>query len=176
MPRNEKLRDVKIGSKGIQLSIPTFLGAMISLVAVVILFYLSVGRFFVITGEVEESTVDRHAFTLANVLLSSNLLAYNDGTTILRGTLDKNKLDLLQSNSKQLFSALGYPASTTDITITDFDSNNKWSFSGDGPASSVPINSQKETYQVALPVVIRYSNGNVDAGELTLKLTENLLQ
>lgn len=171
-----RLLNIKIGIKGLQLAWPTFFGAIISLIVVVILFYLAVGRFFSIDTEVVEATIDRHAYTFANVLLSSDSLVYNDGNTLLRGKLDKSKLDLIQTNSKQLFSKIGYPASTTEVTVVDLESNNKWSFGGDGPQSSAPVDPLKETYQVTFPVVIRYPNDDVHAATFTLKLTENLLK
>jgi len=173
----EILREnIKVSRKGLQLAWPTFFGAMLALVVMLILFYLAAGRFFDINTEVVEATIDRHAFTLANVLLSSDSLAYSDGITLMRGTLDKEKLDSVQINPNSLFGKIGYPASTSDVTVTDLETNNKWFFSGDGPASSVPVDLKKKTYQVTFPIVIRYPDSDIHAGTLTLKLTENLLK
>jgi len=171
----KKLSEIKFGRKGVEFGIPMVIFTVLSLALVVIFAYLFYFQFFNIKTTVNEADVQRHAYTLANVVLSSNKIVYDNEGKIYRGIFDKTKLDSLNSNAGPLFSNLGYPASSTQITVEDLDSDTKWSFGGDGPQSSVPIQAQQKTYQVVFPITIRISVTEIHAGKMTLQLTEKSL-
>jgi hypothetical protein len=163
-----------MGNKGMNLVITITLFTIISVVAILAVFTFFVLGHFSIKAQVQEEDINRHAFTYANVLLSSDKLVYDNGNEVFRGIFDKNKLDKVQSNPNPMFDTLSYPASSAAVTVEDLDSNTKWSFNGNGPSSIANLQSQESTFQVVFPVVIKSGN-DFDIGRMTLKLTEKSL-
>ena len=178
-----KIPNVTFGNKGSKFGIPTLIFTVVSVGVVLIIFGILYLRFFDVRTEVNEADVNRHAFTLANVLLSSEKLVYNDGNKLLRGVLDKDKLDNINNNQKILFDNLTYPASSTEVTIQDLDSDHIWTFTsnynyilpGTSPDSTPKLETEMKTFQISFPIVIRFSENDVHIGKLTLKLTETSL-
>jgi len=169
------MKKLSLGNKGSRFGLPALIFSVVSVGLVVIILGLVYFRYFDIKSEVQESDVDRHAFTLGNIFLSSEKLAYSDGDKLYRGIFDKNKIDNIKDNSDSLFNGLAYPASSVEITIEDTDSNNKWYFSGNGPPSTQPIQTEEKVFQITFPVVIRFSENDFHIGKFTLKLTERSL-
>lgn len=165
----------EIGSKGIELSFTVIVLDVIFLSVMMIIVAALYLHFFDIKGTVDEATVDRHAYTFVNALLSSDQLIYGNQYENFRGMLDKEKIDKVAANPKIIFDKLTYPASTVFVVIQDVDSNAKWTFSGTGPESPVPMQDKEQSYQITVPTAIRYSNNEIHAGLLTFKLTEKLI-
>jgi hypothetical protein len=164
----------KMGNKGMNLVVVITLFTIITLVGVLAVFGSSVLGHYSIQTQVMEEDINRHAFTYANVLLSSDKLVYDSGNEIFRGIFDKDKLDSIQSDPKSLFDTLSYPASSVSVTVEDLDSGAKWSFSGNGPSSTANVQPQENTFQVVFPVTIKSGN-DFHIGRMTLKLTEKSL-
>lgn len=171
----KKMNIFSNGTKGMSLATTIVIGSAITIGLVLLLLDRVIFGWFDVTTVVKENDIDRHAFTFANVLISSDKLAYYNGNQILRGVFDKGKLDSISNNPKILFDKLSYPSSSVTVTVQDLDSNNKWSFSGNGPQSSAAIQQETKTFEVSLPVVIRFSENELHVGKMTLKLTENSL-
>jgi len=167
-----KLKIPKVGSKGVRLGIPEFIFVLFTIGIVLVLYYFVYLRLFDIRLDVNDADVSRHAYTLANVILSSDKLIYNDGSQSYRDILDAKKLDDVKNNQQLLFDHLGYPASSTEVTIKDLDTGNEWIFSSKLLSST--INSQQDSQAVAvtLPAAIRVSENDLHTAQMTLKLTE----
>jgi hypothetical protein len=81
---------------------------------------------------INENTNERHAIQLANVLISSEKLAYENDGKMMRGILDVDKLDeiFVISGSLNLVSikdiGIGYPNSLTLVRIIDLEKCNSF--------------------------------------------------
>jgi hypothetical protein len=113
-------------------------------IGVAALFYfLMYGRYFDIRTIVRSNEAKRHAINMAQVLLSSDKLVYeeefDDGSKRFhRAVFDKAKLDaelvkqselipaILGSKSKELIESVSYPDTMTKIVVTDVDEGNTW--------------------------------------------------
>ena len=86
---------------------------------------------------VEGSDVERHAITMANILLSSKNLTHSDGNKFLRGIFDKEKLDKsllkqesildilnLRNSARDL--GIAYPNSIAFVRVSDLETNDAW--------------------------------------------------
>lgn len=167
--------NLQMGRKGIRFGIVALIFLTVIIGMVLLLFNWTYFHFFEVSSQVQEATIQRHAYTFANVLLSSDKLVYNDGTHLLRGVFDKSKLDNIEKNPQILFNNLGYPASSYTINVQDLESNNKWTFSGNGPATTQKVASGATESQLTLPVVIRVNQNDFQIGQITLKITEHAL-
>lgn len=162
-------------SKGLTLATNIIIGSAIVIGLTLLVLNQFIFGWFSVKTVVQENDVERHAYTLANVLISSDQLVYDNGNEIFRGVFDKNKLDSISTNSKALFDKLSYPASSVSVTVEDIDSNNKWSFDGNGPKTTASTEDTAKVSKVIFPVVIRFSENEYHIGRMTLELTENSL-
>jgi hypothetical protein len=123
--------------KGQAFSFSQMLMMFVILACIIIVLALFFGGFFDTHTMVEGSDVERHAITMANVLLSSRNLAYSDGSKNLRGIFDKKKLDKnllkeessldilgLRNSARDL--GISYPNSIAFVRISDLETNDVW--------------------------------------------------
>jgi hypothetical protein len=105
--------------------------------------------------EVEENEIIRRQITLTNVLLSSQELIYDDGSRLHRGVLDKDKLDLAQSDIC-ILSEITYPDNGYSVKVLNLETAEEWIIGEDfDPVYESPIS-------------IRYSKNHVDIGLLSV--------
>ena len=104
-------------SKGISLTFSAVLEGLFLIGAVALLFWLFLSKILDIRVAIDEATTERHAINLANVLISSEKLAYKD-EKILRGVLDSSKLDnLFIKKNSFILNPLSYMTKVADIGI-----------------------------------------------------------
>jgi hypothetical protein len=95
--------------KGLALTFGAVLEGLFTIGALSLLYWLLLSRFLEIHLAVTEATVERHAINLANVLISSEKIAYEKDEKISRGVLDSSKLDdVFIRKSEFLAYAKGY--------------------------------------------------------------------
>lgn len=145
--------------KGIATWITQMLVALIAIGAVAFMYFLFYGRYFDIHVIVISNEAQRHAINIAQVILSSDKLVYEETFSspnkepikrFNRGVFDTAKLNsylMLYSDTSNLdkLSAeneftkeIGYPNSYIDIVVVDLKNGDKWMKSYSGPEASVP--------------------------------------
>lgn len=82
---------------------------------------------------VRENTAERHVLNLAQVVISSEDLCYDEGH-FERGMFEKTKLDTSFTEGSDFINEIGYPESVVILSVKDFeDENKKWTVSMKGP-------------------------------------------
>jgi len=123
--------------KGLALSFSQMLMMFVILGCIIIVLALFFGGYFDTHTMVEGSDVERHAITMANILLSSKNLTHSDGNKFLRGIFDKEKLDKsllkqesildilnLRNSARDL--GIAYPNSIAFVRVSDLETNDAW--------------------------------------------------
>lgn len=104
-------------SKGLELVVSSIFIALIAIGIIGLLYWLFLSHILDIHVIMDESTVERHSINLANVLISSEKLAYTSDDKIERGVLDVEKLDNLFVRKSDFLSNVKYHAIPKDIGI-----------------------------------------------------------
>lgn len=143
------------GRKGIATWIAQMLTALVAIGSVAFLYFLLFGRYFEINAIIISNEAKRHVINMAQVLLSSDKLVYEEEFVGANGAItkrfhravfDKNKLDEQLINEayfntyksttrdSEIRREVSYPNTATNIIVYDLDSGNKWilSFGGVG--------------------------------------------
>lgn len=118
-------------SKGLSLVVSAVLGALFTIGVIALFYWLFLSKILEIHVAIDEATTERHAINLANVLISSEKLAYEDGK-IQRGVLDSNKLDNLFIKKDTFLSdvsryilpvdiGIGYPNTLNLVEVLDLE-------------------------------------------------------
>ncbi len=136
--------------KGIATWIIQTFTAFFSVAMVVFLYFLLYGRYFDLHAIVIGHETQRHAINIAQVILSSDDLVYEEYVSGLvryhRGVLDRNKLDIqMMSENKiniesSLSEEIGYPSTGMQIVVIDMETDEKWTLGVGGPG----LENQKE--------------------------------
>lgn len=140
-------------NKALSLTTIMAIGSLIVLGAIIILGFQEIKSFLDMKILVKISEDERNKITLAQILLSSDMLAYSDENKVHRGIFDKAKLDSLKQ--VDLFKEISYPDKKYYIKIEDMENGNVWKY-GKQPL----IYRERRNY----PVAIRYSQSDVHAG------------
>lgn len=120
--------------------------------------------------------VNRHAINLANALISSENMTYEDDGKIYRGILDADKLEKNLGKIDLL-----YPDSEATISVTDLEDCGllgcrSWSATISSESSilsgviTIPVKNTMPS--TGLPVLIRYSDGKLDIGKINVDIKE----
>ena len=139
----------KFGRKGIATWIAQTLTALVAIGAVAFLYFLMYGRYFELHSIVRSNEAKRHVINMAQVLLSSDKLVYEEEAggmkRFYRGVFDRGKLDeqLVDEDYFSTYSSVtkdseirrevSYPNSATQIIVYDMDSGERWVLSFGGP-------------------------------------------
>ena len=133
--------------KGLEIGIESFIGGMLVLGLIVVIFNLFIGRYFDIKTILNENAVDRHAIAFGNVLLSSDKIAYSDDMRTYRGIFDKIKLDeeMINQNNfmdfmkifqqSEMLKEISYPDSLIGVNVVDKETGESWMLFGYGKMS-----------------------------------------
>jgi hypothetical protein len=126
---------------------------LITISLVVLLIFFFYGRYFDLHVMIKEATIERHAITLAQILMSSGNLTYSDGNKFYRGVFDKDKLakhmigsgtsvtdyyDIIISNN--IFNETSYPNTAVVMIVQDKVNGNTWVLAGHGPIELANFN------------------------------------
>lgn len=140
-------------NKALSLTTIMAFGFLIVLGAIITLGFKSYTTYLDMKIFVKVSEDEREKITLAQVLLSSDMLTYSDENKVHRGVFDKTKLDNLKQ--EELFKEIGYPDKEYFVKIEERETGNVWKY-GKQPL----IYREKRNY----PVAIRYSQSDVHTG------------
>lgn len=119
-------------NKGIALTISSVLGSLFAIAIMGLLYWLFLSRILEMHVAVDEATNELRAINLANLLISSEKIAYQRDGKIMRGILDAEKLDDLfvkkqefLADAKALFRpkdiGIGYPNSLNLVRVVDLE-------------------------------------------------------
>ena len=136
--------DCMAASKGIATWIAQVMTAFVAIGVIVLFYFLLYGRYFDVHVMVESAEVQRHAINAAQLLLSSDKLAYEEATAAadgivqkryLRGIFDRTKLDGLmfseEAEQKDYEASceklnISYPDSAMEIIVSDAATDRSW--------------------------------------------------
>jgi len=140
------MNNMNLGKKGIAMWILYMLTALFAIGLIAFFYFLLIGRYFDIHAIIVSNEAQRHAINMAQVLLSSDKLVYeekfaNGLTRYHRAVFDKNKLDvqlftsLQDAGSKvsEVQKEISYPNTGTQIVVNDLVSGSSWILSFGGP-------------------------------------------
>ncbi len=128
-------------SKGIE-NIPTGIFVLLVTAGLIAFVYiLGIENFFDIKVIVKEFQIERQTIDLAQALLTSEQLAYNDGNRFYRAIYDKGKLDSMLKKGETGFDFLSpndkitvmYPNSVAIFQVKDLKTGETWSSVIKGP-------------------------------------------
>lgn len=148
-----------MSKKGLELVTTGQIGAIVVLAIVVILILFFYQNYVNLSTIVNEFAVERHAVTLANVILSYEKLAEIEGATLNRAVFDINKLDAIKSEEFQL----GFPNSVAFVGVEDLDTGQKWLFNIQGPTNIPALTSFNDCFskiKIDISIVFRLPPGN----------------
>lgn len=140
----------RMTKKGIASWITQMLIALFTVGSVAFLYFLIYGRYIDVHAIIESSEAQRHTINIAQVLLSSDKLVYEEDfgggfKRFHRGVFDKSKLDAQMINEEQwsIFSdvtkdsdiveEIGYPNSAISIIVNDIETDERWILSYTNP-------------------------------------------
>ena len=120
-------------NKGIVLTISAVIEGLFVTGVLALLYWMFLSRVLEVHVVVSEMNAERHAINLANVLISSEKLAYEKDGKISRGILDSTKLDNVFINKREFLSdvrvylepkdiGIGYPNTLNLVWVLDLDS------------------------------------------------------
>lgn len=160
-------------NKGLVLTVSAVIEGLFFIGCIAILYWLFLSRILDIHVSVNEATAERHATNLANVLISSEKLAYEKDGKISRGILDSSKLDEVFIKKNDFLSGvgvylqpkdigLGYPNTLNLVGVIDLESCQNsdcdgWIASLSGPVTIEGLSPVKFTNCMA-------ENIKIDAG------------
>lgn len=121
-------------SKGLSLTMNTFLWGMMILIAIVFIFWFFISRYISVQDSVIDETSERYLNDLLSDILSSPDYAYIDSDNrTYRDVIDVNKLndgaiykDNYNKNIVLCTSDLGYPNSMYIVEFLDLENENGW--------------------------------------------------
>lgn len=138
-------------NKGIVLTFSAVIEGLFIIGVLGFLYWFFLSRFVNIRVSIDETLTERHAINLANVLMSSEKLAYEENGKISRGILDSNKLDSVFIKKDDIAGrttfllqpkdiGIGYPNTLNLVTVVDMEKCqnndcNGWMVSLSGPAT-----------------------------------------
>jgi hypothetical protein len=119
--------------KGLTLTFGAVVEGLFTIGILALLFWFLMSKFLEIHSFVNELTVERHAINLANVLISSEEIAYEKDGKIWRGVLDSSKLDDVFVKKDEFIAdtdenlqpkdiGIGYPNSLNLVEVIDLES------------------------------------------------------
>ncbi len=126
--------------KGLALSLSTVFFGFITVILILVIYYVGVGHMLGIQVAVTSAEVDRHTINLGESLMSSPYLVYNDGTSLQRGILYEPYvakyfqgvgtswvpvLNFL-SSPNDFQKSVNYPNSFAIITVEDLQTQQVW--------------------------------------------------
>jgi len=128
--------DFMESKKGIATWVIQVFTAFFAISMVMFLYFLLYGRYFDIHSIVIGHEAQRHSMNIAQVILSSDNLVYEEDVSgsvrYHRGVLDKEKLDF-QMNRREidkfesdLSNEIGYPSTAMQIVVVDMETDDKW--------------------------------------------------
>lgn len=135
-----------------------FTGLLVVCLCVAI-YFLFIGYYVIIKGVVKGADEERDTINLAQILISSDLLAYSDEKRIHRGILDENKLDGVDSD--KLFEEISYPSYEYFFQVENLDSGKFWIVGKEFNGKIVKT----------LPVAIK-DGDDIQVGKITISLKE----
>lgn len=120
-------------NKGIVITIVTVLEASLVLGLLAFLYWFFLSRVLEIHVSIDEATTERHAINLANVLISSEKLAYQENGKTSRGILDADKLGKIFLKRDEFIQyarlspipkdiGIGYPNTLSLVEVLDLES------------------------------------------------------
>ena len=119
-------------NKGLTHTMMFILKGLFAIAIIGLLYWLFLDTILQMHVAINENTNERHAINLANVLISSEKLAYENDRKMMRGILDVDKLDeiFVRSGSFTLIPikdiGIGYPNSLTLVRIIDLEKCNSF--------------------------------------------------
>lgn len=139
-----------IGKKAIASWIIQVATTLFAAGVIALLYFLLFGRYFDIHAIVVSNEAKRHVINMAQVLLSSDKLVYeedfgNGMKRFHRGVFDKNKLDEqlmthcvnfpknCDIKDSEVREEISYPNTGTQIVVSDLDSDTSWTLAFGGP-------------------------------------------
>jgi hypothetical protein len=122
-------------SKGIATSQIQILTALITLGVIAAFMFLIMGYFTDLESEIKYQEVERQNINLAQVIISSPLIAYNDGHMTSRGVIDWGKATHQLTGGSELLKEVGYPNSFIVLGIRNLDTDEHIEVSYIGPTS-----------------------------------------
>jgi len=133
----------RIKKKGQATWITQVLTALLAVGVVAFLYFLLFGRYFDIHAIVVSNEAKRHVINMAQVMLSSDKLVYEEDfggmKRFHRGVFDKNKLDeqlmrhILDIKESEVREEISYPNTGTQIVVNDLELNKSWTLVFGGP-------------------------------------------
>lgn len=173
--------------KGIVLTFGMVLEGLFVIGIIALLYWFFLSRILEIHMVIDEMTAERHAMNLANVLISSEKLAYEEDGKIQRDVLDSEKLDSIFSTKHDFLSniktllepkdiGIGYPNTLNLVEVIDLDTCNGqdcdgWIVSLSGPISLEGLSTVKfsdclaDNIKLDVGSIFRYAAGGL-AGAL----------
>lgn len=177
-------------NKGIVLTISTVLEGLFVVGVIAFLYWFFLSRVLEIHVTVNEATIERHAINLANVLISSEKLAYEEDGKISRGILDSSKLDSVfvrkdkfleevinQKSFPSTDIGIGYPNTWNLVDVIDLETCQSsgcdgWIISLSGPVSLQGLSTVKfvnclvDNIKVDIGSLFRYNLVSTLAGPI----------
>jgi len=154
--------------KGLTIPIMEVFGSLAIIAFMIMIMFMWKGIYFEIQTLVQAEENQRRIVTLAQIFLSSPRLVIFEDERALRAMLDPAKLDGLVQDSQILYQEVGYLNATYEFTIRDLvNNNNVWSIS---PPGNIVAD---EKYERKFPLVIKYSDNEINPGLIELKYYTN---
>ncbi|MEM5843925.1 MAG: hypothetical protein QW841_01640 [Candidatus Aenigmatarchaeota archaeon] len=127
---------------------------------IIFVIFLWKGYYFDVGIQVNEGREERSVITIANILLSSPRLAYEEDGRIQRAVLDSSKLSSISAND--LINEVSYPKTKYKVSVKNLRTGNTWEIKPD-------LTDYKLKYEKSFPVSIK-ENEQIDLGIMTVKL------
>ncbi|MEM5853174.1 MAG: hypothetical protein QXG39_00920 [Candidatus Aenigmatarchaeota archaeon] len=116
-------------NKGLVITLNLILGALFAVGLIALIYWIFISRILEVHVAIEENTLERRAINLANLLISSEKIAYEKDGKIMRGILDSEKLENIFSREYIFLSqelktkniGIGYPNSIILVRVLDLE-------------------------------------------------------
>lgn len=126
--------------KGLALSLSTIFFGFLTLILILVIYFVGIGHILGIQVAVTSAEVDRHTINLGESLMSSPYLVYNDGASLQRGMLDETNVNKyfqglgtswipvlnFLSSPNDFQKSEGYPNSFAIISVEDLQTQQIW--------------------------------------------------
>jgi len=133
-----------IGKKAVATWIIQVATTLFAIGVIAFLYFFLFGRYFDIHAIVVSNEAKRHVINMAQALLSSDKLVYEEDfgggmKRFHRGVFDKNKLDeqlmthSLDIKDSEVREEISYPNTGTQIVVSDLESDTSWTLAFGGP-------------------------------------------
>ena len=143
--------------KGLVLSFEEFIACIVLLVMIIYVVFMWHTSYFDLNFIVSVADEQRKMINLAQIIVSSPRIAVIRDDRLKRAVLDSSKL----ANLGDLCNDILYPNTSYEVKIKDLDNGNSWSTT----CGSIQPDA---TYQMFVPLSIRYSDFEVHVGEMNL--------